>query len=143
MPPADLPLALTDAGALRRVTSNLIGNALKYTPTAGEIGISARREGRRIVLEVCDDGCSIRAEDVPRVFEKFYRGQPLDAGCEAQTKTNSASEDRVVGSSSGVGLGLYLVRNSVEQIKGEIMVESPVDKNGRGTRFTIFLPIAS
>lgn len=140
-PPDNLPFALIDAGALRRAVSSLIGNALKYTPAGGEIVISAGQKNKKIAVEVCDDGCGIAPEDVPHVFEKFYRGRPFDHDCAAHKNADSSSEYKYEGVSGGVGLGLYLVSNLVRQINGEIAVESP-DKNGRGTRFTILLPIA-
>lgn len=141
-PPEDLPFALIDAGALRRAVSSLIGNSLKYTPAGGEIVISADQRDDKIAVEISDDGCGIAAEDVPHVFEKFYRGRPLAADCALQKNGDSSGENKYDGAAGGVGLGLYLVRNLVAQIGAEIAVESPAAKNGRGTRFTITLPTA-
>jgi signal transduction histidine kinase len=143
--PNDLPPALTDAGALRRIVSSLIENAMKYTPEGGEIAVSANQKNARIAVEITDDGCGIRAEDLPRVFEKFYRGQPLESKSNANDGGEFSSEIDCVAASeaAGVGLGLYLVHNLVEQISGEIVAESPVKEKGRGTKFTVFLPVSS
>lgn len=143
-PPDDLPLALTDAGALRRIASSLIENAMKYTPEGGEVAVSASRKGERIAIEITDNGCGIRAEDLPRIFEKFYRGQPLETKNESDADGESAADTDCVAASeaAGVGLGLYLVHNLVEQISGEIVAESPVEGKGKGTKFTVFLPIS-
>jgi signal transduction histidine kinase len=144
-PPNDLPLALTDAGALRRIVSSLIENAMKYTPEGGEVAVSASRKGERIAVEITDNGCGIRAEDLPRIFEKFYRGQPLETKNTPETDGESAADTDCVAASeeAGVGLGLYLVHNLVEQINGEIVAESPVEGKGKGTKFTVFLPVSS
>ncbi len=143
-PTDDLPLALTDAGALRRIVSSLVENAMKYTPEGGEIAVSVWNKGERIAVEISDNGCGIRIEDLPRIFEKFYRGQPLET--KNTTKTDgefSADKDYVeANEAAGIGLGLYLVHNLVEQINGEIIAESPVEGKGKGTKFIVFLPIS-
>ncbi|MDQ3322549.1 MAG: ATP-binding protein [Acidobacteriota bacterium] len=140
-PGGDLPIVSTDAGALRQIVSSLIENAMKYTPEAGEITISASREADRIAVEIADNGCGIAAEDLPRIFEKFYRGRPLEAqnSSDAGGEFSDESECSGFNESAGVGLGLYLVHNLVEQIGGEITVESPVGGKERGSKFTIWL----
>jgi len=146
LPPNDeLPLALTDAGALRRIASSLIENAMKYTAENGEITVSAENKGERIAVEITDNGCGIRAEDVPRIFEKFYRGQPLAApnstDFDEAFSVGGEEDFSAVNEAAGVGLGLYLVHNLVEQTGGEIVAESPVAGKQSGTKFTVFLPV--
>jgi signal transduction histidine kinase len=129
----DLPLVLTDAAALQRIVSSLIENAMKYTPENGRITVSATRRDEKIALMVTDDGCGIAPKDLPRIFEKFYRGKPYKPD-------DSDEECAPENEASGIGLGLYLVKTLVEQISGEIIAESPVYENGRGSRFTVLLP---
>ncbi|HEV8157465.1 MAG TPA: ATP-binding protein, partial [Pyrinomonadaceae bacterium] len=144
-PNDELPLALTDAGALRRIASSLIENAMKYTNENGEITVSADNKGERIAVEITDNGCGIRAEDVPRIFEKFYRGQPLAApnstDFDEAFSVGGEEDFSAVNEAAGVGLGLYLVHNLVEQTGGEIVAESPVAGKQSGTKFTVFLPV--
>jgi signal transduction histidine kinase len=128
-PPAEnLPDVLTDGGALRRVLCSLIENAVKYTPEGGRISVGARRAGAgEVAVAVADTGCGIRPEDVPHVFEKFFRGRPAATaqGCADGTEA------------SGVGLGLYLAHSIVEQLGGRMTVEN---RDPSGTVFTIYLP---
>jgi signal transduction histidine kinase len=132
--PETLPAVLTDAPTLKRVISSLIENAMKYTPENGEIRISAEQRGGEIAVSVTDNGCGIAAEDLPYIFDKFYRGRPLET-------ENTAENCAPVNETSGIGLGLYLVKNLVRQIEGKIFAESPVDENEQGASFTVFLPI--
>lgn len=133
-PPKDLPPVATDAPALRRVVSSLIENAMKYTPENGHVRVSAELTGEKIAVKVADTGCGIAARDLPHIFEKFYRGRPLE------TKKNG-DECSAVNETSGIGLGLYLVKSLVGELQGEILAESPAEKKGRGSRFTVFLPL--
>jgi signal transduction histidine kinase len=125
-----LPLALTDPDALRRVLRSLTENALKYTPEGGQITLSARWLDGRVAITVADTGCGIRQEDVPHIFDKFYRGQPALASSPLEHPTGSAV-------ASGVGLGLYIAGRIVKQIGGRISVSSTP---GEGTIFTLQLP---
>ena len=130
----DLPPVLTDASALRRIVSSLVENAMKYTPENGRIEVAAERGNEKIAVTVTDGGCGIAPEDLPRIFEKFYRGRPLT--------TNKSSEDCTAENETpGIGLGLYLVKSLVEQIGGEIIAESPAVAGGRGSRFIVLLPL--
>lgn len=129
-----LPPFFTDAQAMRRIVSSLIENAMKYTPENGQIKISAEQRGGQIAVMISDDGCGIAAKDLPHIFEKFYRGRPL--------KTSKTDEESVLSNeTSGIGLGLYLVKSLVEQIQAEIYAESPAQDGVGGTRFTILVPI--
>ena len=132
LPKKDLLQALTDAEALRRIVSGLVENALKYTPAGGRVRISAKEKSGRIAVEVADDGAGIAAEDLPHIFEKFFRGRPLAA--------ETGDEMLFENETSGTGLGLYLVKNLVEQIEAEIYAESPAASTQRGARFTVLLP---
>ena len=133
-PPAeDLPDVSTDGRALRRVLCSLIENAIKYTPEGGHISVGAQRAGDdEVAIKVADTGCGILPEDVPRVFEKFYRGRPAAFSPE-ETPVETADYNEA----SGVGLGLYLAHSFVEQLGGRISVANTAP---RGTVFTVHLP---
>jgi signal transduction histidine kinase len=117
--------------------SNIIENAIKYTPDGGRIQLDARAEGDEVLISVEDNGRGIPAEDMPILFDKFYRGRPAPKSEVTRGATTDAEllEDAEV---SGVGLGLYLGRNVMEQMGGKIGVVSEV---GRGSRFTLHLPV--
>jgi signal transduction histidine kinase len=106
-----------DRALFLRALENLIGNAIRYTEPGGVIGMSARLEGSTAVLAISDTGIGIPREDIPRVFDPFYRG------------TNSRREQ-------GFGLGLTTVKTIVESHGWTIDV---VSKVGEGTTFTIRL----
>ncbi|CAG1773079.1 partial two-component system, OmpR family, phosphate regulon sensor histidine kinase PhoR, partial [uncultured bacterium] len=122
----DLPLVLTDALKLIQVASNLMTNALNYTPAGGVITVRAdqRPDGARnmVIFIVRDTGPGISAQDMPHLFERFYRGA---AGRQA--------------SAPGTGLGLAISQEIMDRLGGRITVESEV---GRGAAFTVWLPIA-
>ncbi len=129
---AGLPAVLTDARALRRVLCSLVENAIKYTPDGGRITVAARAVGGEVAVSVTDTGCGIVPEDLPHVFEKFYRGHP------ASTPTPPPDEHPQRGEAPGAGLGLYLARSIVNQLGGRITVES---RAGCGTVFKVYLPV--
>ena len=110
-----------DTQAIGRVLNNLIGNALRHTPAQGRVSVQVRRTGRGVEVTVSDTGEGIRAEDLPHVFERFYRGD--------------ASRSRNRG--AGAGLGLAIARSIVQAHSGDITVES---RAGGGTRFTFLIP---
>lgn len=132
-PFADVSPVCADPKALRRVVSNLIENAIKYTPDGGLITLSAAEDADFIRLSVKDNGRGIPPEDLPVLFNKFHRGRPVQA-------TNSTTDEDFLGDAdvSGVGLGLYLGKNVIEQMGGRISVET---EPGRGSRFTLHLPV--
>ncbi len=111
-----------DASHLQRVFINLLSNAIKYTPEKGEIRLGLRREHDTILASVKDTGCGIPAEDVPKLFQEFYR-----------------SADPINLDVKGTGLGLVLVKRIVEAHHGRIWVES--EKN-KGSTFYVSLPAA-
>ena len=112
--------AWIDEEKMQRALSNLLDNAHKYTPSGGQIEISATQELDRIKIEVSDTGEGIPGEHLPRIFERFYR---VDK-----------ARSRQLG---GTGLGLAIVKHIVLAHDGEISVESKV---GVGTKFSIYLP---
>ena len=109
----------------------MVENAIKYTPDGGRIVVAARADGEWVAISVSDNGRGIPAEDVPRLFDKFHRGRVY-----AEAAPQSGNPDEV--DVSGVGLGLYLARNVMEQMGGRIGVETEL---GRGSTFTLYLPI--
>jgi two-component system phosphate regulon sensor histidine kinase PhoR len=106
---------------LERVFTNLIENAIKYTPKGGHVRVRARLAGRALEIEVEDDGVGIPAAHLPRVFERFYR---VDR-----------SRSREMG---GTGLGLAIVKHIVRAHGGNVEVES---EEGRGALFRVRLPV--
>ena len=119
--PANLPRALADKERVEQVLMNLLHNAIKFTPPQGTINVSARAEGDIVLVAVSDTGVGISADDLPRIFERFF-------------KTDKA---RVGG---GTGLGLAISKHLVEAHGGKIWAESI---EGKGSTFTFTLPIAT
>lgn len=115
--PADTPMVLADADRIGHVFSNLLSNALKYTPSGGKVRVSTEFSDDVVRFVVEDTGAGIAAEHLPRIFERFYRvpGQ--------QVKT-------------GVGLGLAIAKEIVEVHGGSISVQS---REGAGSRFSFSL----
>ncbi len=109
-----------DPQHLQRVFINLVSNAMKYTPEAGAISINFQREKNFVLATVTDTGSGIPAEDMPKLFQDFYR-----------------SSDPINQKVRGTGLGLSLVKKIVEAHNGVISVSSV---KGKGTTFTIKLP---
>jgi signal transduction histidine kinase len=109
-----------DRDRLRQALANLVDNAVKYTPAGGQVTLSARRSGRTVSIQVRDSGPGISAQDLPRIWDRLYRGD--------QSR-----------STRGLGLGLSLVKASVEAQGGTVEVESAP---GQGATFTISLPAA-
>jgi signal transduction histidine kinase len=126
--PDGVAIVSGDAALLRQAITNLVDNAIKYTPSGGKVtaGLSMRSEGkgkrRRAVVHVSDTGIGIAPEDQVRLFEKFYRVQRRDA-------------PRV----SGTGLGLSIVKSIIERHGGEVRVDSELNK---GSTFHIILPLS-
>ena len=111
---------MCDENKLRQVLVNLLDNGIKYSPDGGKVGIRLERDGNGCLIEVSDEGLGIPSSERERIFEKFYRLDPQ------QTKG--------VG---GSGLGLYICRELVERMDGQLTVES---EPGVGSRFTVSLP---
>lgn len=119
--PPDLPALTTDRDLLSRVLQNLLDNALKYSPEGSPCEIEATAEDGWLVFSVRDHGIGIPAEEIPKIFERFY-----------QVDQSSTRTFR------GAGLGLSLVRDLVQHLGGGIEVESV---EGEGSRFTVRLPV--
>ena len=138
-PKPEVPPVCADPKELRRVLSNIVENAIKYTPDGGRIILSAREEDSHVAISVTDNGRGIPAEDMPILFDKFHRGRPAPHSAAMAEGTTNAEflEDADV---SGVGLGLYLARNVMERMGGRISVDSEV---GRGSTFKLHLPLWS
>jgi len=117
----DLPMVRGDPYRLRQLIGNLVENAIKYTPSGGEIAIAAAVEGDQVILRVRDNGPGIPAGDQPYIFDKFFRASnvPEETG--------------------GTGLGLSIVKSIVDSHQGRIWVDSEL---GQGTTFTVVLPRA-
>ncbi|HEX7315009.1 MAG TPA: HAMP domain-containing sensor histidine kinase [Pyrinomonadaceae bacterium] len=126
-----LPPIRGDRSALRRALCAVVENAIKYTPEGGRVTLrTVYDEGDgHVAVEVEDTGPGISAEDLPRVFERFYRGRAL------MENGAGASEGQEV---PGIGLGLHLARVLVEGMGGSIGARSRV---GRGSTFTLRLPV--
>jgi two-component system phosphate regulon sensor histidine kinase PhoR len=116
-----LPRLIGNPDYIERAVSNLVDNAIKYTPEKGTIHVGASIEDEFVLVEVTDNGIGIPAEDLSRVFERFYR---VDR-----------SRSREMG---GTGLGLSIVKHVVQGHGGSIDVTSAP---GQGTRFRLKLPI--
>jgi heavy metal sensor kinase len=112
-----------DEARLRELFMNLLDNAIRYTPAPGTVSVSLRREGQMAVVAIKDTGVGIPAEDMPFIFERFYR---VD-------KSRSRTE-------GGTGLGLAISRHIAEAHGGKIEVESQV---GAGSTFSVSLPLQS
>lgn len=116
-----LPAVMGNAARLRQVVTNLVGNAIKYTPGGGQVLIRMRKEDHELAVAVIDNGFGIAPADQERLFQKFYRVQ--------SPKTEAIS---------GTGLGLAIARSIVEQHGGRIWAQSAVDQ---GSTFTFAMPV--
>lgn len=110
-----------DPDRIEQVLTNLIDNALRHTPTGGEVTVSLTEKKGGYLFHVRDTGSGIPEDDLPFVFERFYKAD------KARTRGKS-----------GTGLGLAIAKNIIEAHKGHIQVQSKVDQ---GTAFTFFLPV--
>lgn len=118
--PDNLPPVLADSERIEQVMMNLLHNAVKFTPAGGKITVSARTAGREVQFSFRDSGVGISAEDLPRIFERFYKADKSRSG-------------------GGTGLGLSIARHIVEGHGGRIWAES---KEGQGSTFFFTLPVA-
>jgi signal transduction histidine kinase len=117
--PDNFPVVLADEDRISQVFSNLISNAIKYSPDGGEINVISQVRQEQVIVCVSDQGPGISPGDVPYIFERFYRSE--DA-----TKTTK-----------GAGLGLYLSRSVIEAHGGRIWIDT---RPGGGARICFSLP---
>lgn len=117
----DQALVMGDPDRLRQLLLNLVDNALKYTPAGGEVTLSLQREPGWVCIAVSDTGIGIPPEDLPHIFERFYRSD------KARTRGKG-----------GTGLGLAIAKWIAEAHNGRITVESAPN---RGSTFTVWLPL--
>jgi signal transduction histidine kinase len=118
----DLPPILADRELMTMMIKNLVGNAIKFSSEGGQVDVVAREADAKLILSVVDQGIGIPPDDLPHIFEKFYR---------VWSTTESGIE--------GVGLGLVLAKEATEAHGGRIEVESEL---GVGSRFIVTLPIS-
>ena len=111
-----------DRDRLKQVILNLASNAIQYTPQGGDVYLSLAKIGEQARIIIRDTGPGIPAEDLPHIFDRFYRAE------KSRTRSNT----------SGFGLGLSIAHWIVEHHGGQIKVES---KEGKGTTFVIWLKI--
>jgi len=116
---ADLPPVPADAARVRQVMLNLLHNAIKFTEPGGQITVSTRKEGDSVITAIADNGRGIASDDLPHVFERFYKGDKARSG-------------------EGTGLGLAISQQLCRTMGGDILVES---EPGQGSTFTICLPL--
>ena len=119
--PSDLPKVYGSANHLKQVVTNLLSNGVKFTPEGGSITLRARDTDDHIEVAVMDTGIGIVPDDLPHLFEQFYRGK---GGATAK----------------GTGLGLSIVKRIVEAHQGKIWAESPYDDGQSGAKFVFTLP---
>jgi two-component system, OmpR family, phosphate regulon sensor histidine kinase PhoR len=119
--PEDLPMVTGEPYRLRQMIGNLLENAIKYSPSGGQVQLWAEAEGDQVILHVRDFGPGIPPSDQPYLFDKFFRA-------------SNVPEDV-----TGTGLGLSIVKSIVDNHQGRIWVES---KLGEGSTFTVVLPCA-
>ncbi len=122
--PNDLPTLLGDGDRLAQVFSNLVDNALKFTPANGQVTLSAATVGAEMNLSVTDTGMGVAGEALPRLFDRFYQADSSRAG----------------GEKHGAGLGLAIAQEIVQAHGGRISVRSQA---GHGTTFVIHLPLTN
>jgi len=116
----DLPLVWGSPARLRQVLTNLIHNAIKFTPLGGSIVLRALRGDGHVRVELADTGVGIKPEDLPRIFQEFFRATSVKG--------------------TGTGLGLFIAQRIVEAHGGRIWAESPCPETGVGSKFVFTLP---
>ncbi|MBI2857435.1 MAG: cyclic nucleotide-binding domain-containing protein [Chloroflexi bacterium] len=118
-PGADV-MVMASSSRMQQVMTNLLSNAVKFTPEGGNIRVRTRAVAEIAIVEVMDSGQGIPEDELPKVFDEFYRGRNATPG--------------------GIGLGLSIAKKIIEAHNGRIWVESPYPESVRGTKFTFTLP---
>jgi signal transduction histidine kinase len=119
--PDETQKAKGSATRLKQVVSNLVGNAIKFTPSGGKISVKLTEDDAYHRVEVADTGVGVSPEDLPRIFDDFYRGVAGDT------------------EAKGSGLGLSISKKIIEAHGGRIWVESPCSETGKGSKFIFVL----
>jgi signal transduction histidine kinase len=130
---ASIPEGLVIYGStdlLIRLCLNLLDNAIRYTPSGGEVRVKAEEKTDRVCVHVSDTGPGIPPEQLPHLFERFYRAE----------SDRSRPRDPLVQSQSGAGLGLAIAREITHAHGGTLTVQS---KPGQGSTFTFCIPLSS
>lgn len=122
IPPAEAVTVLVDASRIERVIDNLLSNAIKYTPDGGCVEVTAHTNHDQVMIEVSDTGLGIPEEEMPRLFEAFFR-------------STSPEHQKI----EGTGLGLSIVKSIVEQHGGQVAATSEL---GMGSTFSFTLPLS-
>jgi len=117
--PQELPIVLGSAGRLKQVITNLLSNAIKFTSSGG-ITVKVKDDKGHLQVDVIDTGIGIPTEDLPKIFDGFYKGLDMEQ--------------------RGAGLGLSISKKIIEGHGGEIWATSPCPETGTGSRFTFILP---
>lgn len=117
---SDLPPALGDRDRVEQVLVNLLHNAIKFTSPGGKVNLSAKADGNNILVSVTDNGVGIPADDLPRIFERFFKTDRARTG-------------------GGTGLGLAIAKHIIEAHGGRTWAESV---EGKGSTFSFTLPLA-
>jgi two-component system phosphate regulon sensor histidine kinase PhoR len=117
--PTGLPTALADPERIHQVITNLVHNAVKFTPPGGRVTVTAEQRDGEVTVHVVDNGVGIPSEALPRLFERFYKVDKARAG-------------------GGTGLGLAIAKHLVQVHSGRIWAESAGE--GQGARFSFALP---
>jgi two-component system phosphate regulon sensor histidine kinase PhoR len=120
IPAASQPVIASDADLIVQVISNLLDNAIKYSPEGGQIQLQLEELDDMVKINVIDTGLGIPEIDIPRIFERFYR---VDKARSRKT--------------GGSGLGLAIVKHLVEILGGQVTVESKLEE---GSVFSVILP---
>lgn len=117
---SDIPDVTADKEKLQQVIINIVSNAIKYTPNGGNVAITAKNSGEFFLISVSDNGMGIPKDDLPRIFERFYRVE--------KSRTSDAG---------GTGLGLAIAKEIIDAHGGDIKIDSEI---GRGTHVDVFIP---
>ncbi len=121
--PENLPNICASPQRLQQVFTNLLSNAIKFTPEKGTVTLRLRYQNNKIEAQVVDTGIGIPAQDLPRIFEEFFRASNVQ--------------------SPGTGLGLAIVKRIIEAHGGKVWAESPCPETGMGSKFTVVLPVGT